>query len=186
MITSAASASSATTTSRIRPLRWRMLTSRLPRREDDQQAAVVVVRGKDVSLRRLRPVALRMDHHGLVEHADAPLERRADVVVAVLKVEPEHLLHRAADHVGVAEAGELAGAAAGADQAALLGGDEEGGVGRWVVVVEQLEQEAVATVRAAARAVAKPGGAVDGDAAVPAVGADEVRHEGFSRLGRRG
>ena len=66
---------------------------------------------------------------------------------------PEHLLDRAADHVLVAEAGQLARAAAGADQPALLVGDEERGVGRRVVVVEQLEEEAEAAVRAAARAL---------------------------------
>ena len=72
-----------------------------------------------------------------------------DVVVAVLELEAEHVLHRPADHVEVAQAGELARAAPGADQAALLVEDEERGVGRRVVVVEQLEQEAEAALLAA-------------------------------------
>src|SRR4051812_23962022 len=146
------------------------------RRQDEQQSPVVVVRRKDVGLRRLRPVALRVNGNRLVEHAHAPLERCADVVVAALEVEPQHFLDRAADDVRVAEAGELAGASAGADQAALLVADEERRVGGRVVVVEQLEDEAEAALRAAARAVAEAGRALAGDAAVTAVGADEVGH----------
>src|SRR3954453_334978 len=98
MITSAASTSSAPTASRISPLRWRLLKGlRLPGREDDQQAAVVIVRRKDVGLRAPGPVGLRMNPDGLVEHPDAPLERRAHLIVAVPQVEPQQLLHRAAD-----------------------------------------------------------------------------------------
>src|SRR4051812_48945757 len=151
MIMSIAAASRPMTSARTARLRWRVLTwPRLPRREDDQQAAVVVVGREDVRLRGLGAVALGMDGHRLVEHPPAPLEGGADVIVAVVELEAEHLLDRAADHVGVAEAGELAGATAGADQAALLVGDEEGGVRGGVIVVEQLEQKAVAAVRAAA------------------------------------
>ena len=64
---------------------------------------------------------------------------------------PEHLVHVAADHVLVAEPGQLARAAAGADHARVLVEDEERGVGRRVVVVEQLEQEAEAALLAAPR-----------------------------------
>ena len=121
------------------------------RREDEQQAAVLVVRGEDVCLGGLGPVALGVHDHRLVEHAHAPLERRADVVVAVLELEPEDLPHRAADHVEVAEAGELRAPRPAPISRALLVADEEGGVRRRVVVVEQLEQEAEAALLARLR-----------------------------------
>src|SRR3954449_3286372 len=160
-MTSTEAAISANTTSSTNPLRRELVIGSGLRGEDEQQAAVLVVGREYVRLRGLGAVALSVHGHGLVEHPNAPLERRADVVVAVLEGEAEHVLHRTADHVGVAEAGELAGAAAGADQAALLVGDEERGVGRRVVVVEQLEEKAEAAVRAAARAIAEAGGPVD-------------------------
>src|SRR4051812_8989359 len=126
MQTSSASASANATRPRMLRLRFFELTLGLGAsvgRQDEQQAAVVVVRREDVGLRPFGPVALRVNGNRLVEHPYAPLERRADVVVAALKVEPEHLLHGAADHVGVAEPGELPRTPARADQAALLVAD---------------------------------------------------------------
>ena len=76
--------------------------------QNEQQAAVLVVRGEDVCLRRLRPVPFGVHDHWLVQHAHAPLESGADVVVTRLELEPQHLVHRPADHVQVAEPGELA------------------------------------------------------------------------------
>src|SRR5215211_7158136 len=175
-ITTAAPTKSASTAPRIARLRLRSATAALPRREHEQQAPVVVVGGEDVRLRRLGAVALRVYHHLLVEHPHAPLERRADVVVAGLELEPQHLLRGPPDHVEVAQAGELAGAPAGADQAGLLVEDEERRVGGRVVVVEQLEQEAEAALVAAAGAALEAGGALLGDAAIPAVRADEDGH----------
>ena len=55
------------------------------------------------------------------------------------------------DHVGVSEAGELARSSARPDHAALGVADEEGGVGRRVVVVEHLEHKPESTARAALR-----------------------------------
>src|SRR3954464_14458665 len=104
------------------------------------------------------------------------------MVLPVVEAQSEHVADRAADDPLGVEARELARATAGADQPALLVGDEERGVRRRVVVVEQLEQEAEAAVRAAARAVAKACGPLGGDAAVPAVGADEVSHETRPRI----
>src|SRR4051812_42489436 len=126
-----------------------------------------------------------MDGHGLVEHPHAPFERRADVVVPALELQSQHLLYGAPDHVVVAEAGELARATAGADEPRLLVADEERGVGRRVVVVEQLEDEAEAALRAAASAVPETGRALARDAAVAAVGADEVGHRLISLGGRQ-
>ena len=74
------------------------------------------------------------------------------MVAAVFGLEPQNLARRAPDHVEVAEPGQLARAAAGADQTALLIAEKEGRVGRRVVVVEQLEEEAEAALLAAARA----------------------------------
>ncbi len=61
------------------------------------------------------------------------------------------------------------GAASGADQAGLAVAKEEGRIGRWIVVVEQLEQEAETALRAAASALAKAGAALRRDAAVATV-----------------
>src|SRR3954451_625643 len=178
MITSSAIPSA--TSTRPRTIRLRFFVIKvvlwLRGRQDEQQSAVVVVCREDVGLRPLRPVSLRVNGDRLVENAHSPLERGADVVVARLELEAEHLLHRAADHVVVAEARELARTAAGADQSSVLVADEECGVGRRVVIVEQFEDEAEAALRAAARPIPESGGALAVDAAVSAVGADEVGH----------
>ena len=145
--------------------------------EHEQQAAVVVVGGEDVRLRRFRPVPFRVHDHRLVQHPNAPLQSSADVIVAGLELEPEHLVHGTADHVQVAEPGELAGAAAGADQATLLIAQEEGGVRRRVIVVEQLEEEAEPAFLAAASAAREARCPVGRDAAIAAARADEVRHQ---------
>src|SRR5680860_608218 len=145
-------------------------------RQHQQQATVVVIRGKDVGHGGLRSVSLRIDHDWLAENPNAPLERCGDVVASVFELESENVARRAADHVEVAEPGQLASAAPGADQAALLVAEEEGRVGRRVVVVEQLEEKAEAALLAAASAALEAGGAIRRDAAVATVRADEVRH----------
>src|SRR5688572_3825252 len=117
-----------------------------------------------------------MDDHGLVQDAHPPLQRGPDVVLVLLELEAQDVLDVASDDVLVAEPGQLARAAAGADHAGLLVEDEEGGVRRRVVILEKLEQEAEAALLTPLRPSAEPGGAVARLAARPAVGADEVRH----------
>src|SRR6476660_6296027 len=107
-------------------------------RQHQQQSTVVVIRREDVSHSWLRPVSLRIDNHRLAENPNAPLKSCGDVVAAVFELEPQTLARRAADHVQIAKPGELARTAASPDQPALLVAQEEGRVGRWVVVVEQL------------------------------------------------
>ena len=101
-----------------------------------------------------------MHHHRLVEHAHAPLERGGDVVAALVELEVEHVVHRTADHVEVTEPGELARAAACADQASLLVEDEERRIRSRVVVVEQLEQEPESAALAGLRASLEACGAL--------------------------
>src|SRR4051794_39895428 len=95
-ITTAASASRTNTTPRIARFRRRSVKAgALLRGQHEQQAAVIVIGGKDVCLCRLGPVALRVHDHMLVQHAYAPLESGADVVVACLELQSEDLLGRA-------------------------------------------------------------------------------------------
>jgi hypothetical protein len=117
-----------------------------------------------------------MYDNGLVEHAYAPLECRSNVVVAVFKLELQYVVYRATDHVEVSEAGQLARPAAGADEPPLLVKDEEGGVRGGIVVVEELEQEPETAFFAGAGAILESRRPLGGDAAVPAVRADEDRH----------
>src|SRR5215217_777127 len=152
------------------------------RGQHEEQAAVVVIGGEDVSLRSLGTVPFGVHDHRLVEDANPPLERGGDVVASLVELELEDLVHGAPDHVEVTEPGEFPRAAPGADQAGLLVEDEEGGVRGRVVVVQQLEQEAESAALACLRAGLEPGGALGGFAAVAAVGTDEDRHE-RSRVG---
>ena len=160
----------------IERLRVREVKRRLARGQDEQQAAVVVIGGEDVCLRRLGAVTFRVHGHGLVQNADAPLESGADVVIPVLELEPEDLVDGPPDHLEIAEAGELPSAPPGADQAALLVAEEERRVGRRVVVVEELEKEPETALLAPASAALKACRPLGGDAAISAAGADEVRH----------
>src|SRR3712207_1043702 len=140
------------TSSRTKRLRRRSVTGSAYSglgRQDEQHAAVVVVRREQVGLRLGGQVALGVDLHRLVELADAPLEHGLHGVGAVAEAQAEDLARGPADDLLVPEAGELERAAPARDDAAVLVGDEEGGVRRRVVVVEQLEEEAEAAVRAA-------------------------------------
>ena len=65
-----------------------------------------------------------------------------------LELEPQHVLYRPPDHVQIPKPGELPRPPPGPDQLRVLVEDEEGGVGRGVVVVEQLEEEAEPAFRA--------------------------------------
>src|SRR3954447_6801000 len=183
-MTSTEAAISANTTSSTNPLRRELVIGSGLRGEDEQQATVLVVGREYVRLRGLGAVALGVHGHGLVEYPHAPLERRADVVVAVLKGEAEHVPHRLTERVGLAEPGELAHAAAEPDHSRVLIADHERSVGRRVVVVEQLEQEAEAALGAALGASCETCGALPRERAIPAVGTDEMRH-GFLSESRR-
>ena len=87
--------------------------------------------------------------HRHLERAHAPLEHGRDRIVAVGEAQPEHLLDALADHLLLLEARERERVLAAADHAALAVAHEERRVGRRVVVVEQLEQEREAALRAA-------------------------------------
>src|SRR4051795_3205765 len=103
------------------------------------------------------------------------------MVLPVVEAQSEHVADRAADDPLGVEARELARPTAGADQLALLVGDEERGIRRRVVVVEQLEQEAEPASRAAARLAPEAGVAIGRGGAGTAVGTDEeMRHDGPS------
>jgi hypothetical protein len=118
-----------------------------------------------------------LDDDRLAQLPHAPLEHGGDMVRAAFEVQPQHLAHLAAHDLLVGEPGELARAAAAADDAAGLVADEERGIGSRVVVVEQFEQEAEAAFAAAARLVAEALLAVRRTRALAAVRADEeVRH----------
>src|SRR4051794_10553392 len=160
---------------RIRPLRRRSFTGLLlGRGEDEQQAAVVVVGREEVGRRPGRDVALGVDRDRLVALADAPLQGGADGVgVALGELQAEDLAGRAADHVLLVEAGELEGAPAQADDPALRVADEERGVGRRVVVVEELEEKREAALGAALGPRPEACCAFGFAGAVPAVRADE-------------
>src|SRR2546430_7751086 len=107
-MTSAEAAISANTTSSTNPLRRELVIGSGLRGEDEQQAAVLVVGREYVRLRRLGAVALGVHSHGHLEHPHAPFERRADVVVAVLEGEAEHVAHLLGASVRLPEAGALA------------------------------------------------------------------------------
>ena len=84
----------------------------------------------------------------------------------------------AAHQVGLGEAGQLEDAAADREHAPLLVGDDETRVGRGVVVVEQLEEEAEAAVPAGGRLRREALAGVDVERALLAPWADVVRHGG--------
>ena len=90
----------------------------------------------------------------------------------------ERLDDVAAHQVGLGEAGQLEDAAADREHAAVAVGDDEARVGRRVVVVEQLEEEAEAAVPARRRLVRESLLRVDVERALLAPRADEVRHGG--------
>src|SRR5262245_41501595 len=153
----------------------------LRRRQYQQQAAVVIVRREEIGDRLGRQIALRMHHHGLAELAHAPLQDGADMVGPAFEVEPEDLADLATHDLLVREPGELPCAPAAADDAPGLVADEESGVRRGIVVVQQLEEETEAALGASARLVPEPLLTVCCARALTAVGADEqMRHFAFS------
>src|SRR4051794_1446458 len=143
------------------------------RREHEEQPAVVVVGGEEVGGGAGRQIALRVDLHGVVEGAHAPLEDGGDGIVAVGPAQAEHLAHLAADDALVVEARQLERPAPAADHAPLGVAHEEGGVGSGVVVVEELEQEREAALAAGGRLTGEAARALGLVGARAAVRADE-------------
>src|SRR3954452_25251070 len=165
------------TRARMKALRRRSVTKAAYRwsaggRQDEQQAAVVVVRREQVRGRLGGEIALRVHLDRLALRAHPPLENLPEVVGPVGEVQSEHLARRAADDLLEIEPGQLERPAAAMDQAALLVAGEERGVGRRVVVVEQLEHEREATLRASAGLAPEPPLAVRRGLASPAIRAD--------------
>src|SRR3954454_4940483 len=114
-----------------------------------------------------------MDGNGLAETAHSPFERHADVILSAPEVEAENIAYGTPDHLLVGQAGELARAAPATDDPALLVADEEGGVGRRVIVVQQLKQEAETALRASLRDGAEAGRSLGGASPIATVRADE-------------
>src|SRR5436305_912984 len=160
------------------------------RGEDDQQSPIVVIGREDVGNRLRRKIALGIDRDPLSQRAHAPLQRGGNRVGAVVSVafarfvaaalgapfEAEDLLYRAANHILVGKSSQLEAATPGIDHPRLLVADEEGGVRRRVVVVQQLEDKAEAALGAALGARAEARGSLRADLPVAAVGANEERH----------
>ena len=119
------------------------------RGEHEQQAAVVVVGGKDIgdgfagrspsALTETRLPSERTPHSSEVSIGSVT---PSPLVSALSSPSPGRSSrgrappHRPADHVLVGEAGQLEAAFAGVDHAFLLVADEEGGVRRRIIIVE--------------------------------------------------
>src|SRR3989442_9039880 len=136
---------------RLRPSRsCRRGSSRgyLARSERHEEAAVLVVRRKEVGGDVLVRAGPRPQRQLLAEAAHAPFagDLRRLAVGEAQRVDdvPAHQL-------GFLEPGQLEDAAARCEHAALLVADDESGRRRRVVVVEQLEQEAEAAMAARGR-----------------------------------
>ena len=74
------------------------------------------------------------------------------------ELEAQHVAHRPADHVGSPRPVSSRTPAARADDAGVAVADDEGRVGRGVVIVEKLEQETEAAFGAALGAGCETGG----------------------------
>src|SRR3954447_26517707 len=175
MIASERSSSAPTIASTIRLRRRSVISVRC---QDEQQPAIVVVGGEDVCGCRLWPVSLCMDGNRLLEDAHPPFEGSADRIAVVGELQVENFLDRPAHHVLLAEARQLANAAADPYYTRVCVADEKRRVRGRVVVVEQLEEETEPALLAAAGALGESSRPLGAERAVSAVGADEVRHRG--------
>ena len=92
--------------------------------------------------------------------------------------ERERLDDVATDEIGVAVPGQLEDAAPGREDARVAVADDEAGLGRRVVVLEQLEEKPERAAPALDGLHREPVVAVEVDRALLAVGADEERHAG--------
>src|SRR5438128_2392972 len=169
------------TSNRMRKLRRRSaiaLARLLLRRQHEQQPAVVVVIGEHVGQGARGDVTCSTHPHRHLQRAHTPLEHLADGIIAVGKLEPEHLRHRPADHVFLLEARERERVLPAAGHATLAVAHEEGGVGRRIVVVEQFKQKREPAPFAALALSREGDVAVQLARAVATVGADEgVGHD---------
>src|SRR6266536_989204 len=150
---------------------------RSARRQGDEQAAVIVVGGKEVRAHRFRLPTPRPELDLLPETADAPFERQLRRVSLLLEArEPERLDDVAAEQVDLRPPRQLEHTPARGEDPPLLIAHHEARARRRVVIVQQLEQEAEAAVVAGDGLVVQPLLAVDVDRPLFAVRADEVRH----------
>ena len=147
------------------------------RRQRDEQTAVVVIGGEHVCDDRLLLAAPRADRELLAEAPHAPFAGELDRLGVG---EVQRIDDVASHQVRLGEAGQLEDAPADREHAALLVGDEQAGVGRRVVVVEQLEEEPEPAVPAGGRLHGEALACVDVERALLALRTDVVRHEGGS------
>ena len=119
---------------------WSRASSRpLPRRETDQEAAVVVVGWEEIHRHRLHVPDPRAQLELLPEPSNAPFDRDLRGAVALEPGQPERLDHVASHQLLLAEAGELEHVAPARDDARVPVTDDETRAGRRVVVLEQFE-----------------------------------------------
>jgi hypothetical protein len=124
-----------------------------------------------------------LDRQLLVESPHTPFARELDRLgVGELERVDEVTSHQ----VGLGKPGQLEDAASDREHAAVLVGDDHARVGRWVVVVEELEQEPEAAVPAGGRLRREALARVDVERALLALGTDVVRHAGQGSHGRPG
>ena len=145
------------------------------RRQREQEAAVVVVGGEEVHDDALLDAGTRADLELLPHLADAPLAHDLDGCAVR---EGERLRDLAADQVRVAVARQLEHAPPGCEHARISITHDEAGLGRRVVILEQLVEEsecAAPTLESLRGEAVVP---VEVDRALLAVRADEVRHAG--------
>ena len=136
--------------SRGRPGSRRAL-DRLARRQRDQEPAVVVVRGEEVDGDVLVDPRARADRELPGRACVRPTRGRPPSATA--SESPSASATSPPDEIGVAVARQLEDAASRREHARLAVADDEPGLGRRVVVLEQLEEEA----EPAAPALRRPG-----------------------------
>src|SRR5918998_1649435 len=149
---------------------------RLARSDRNEEAAVLVVGGKEVAPDGLPNASARRERQLLVESSHAPLDGDLGRIRPVERVEAESLRHLAPEEVVFREAGQLEEAPAHGDDTAIVVADDERGRRPRVVVVHELEQEPEATARAPDRLMRQTVTAIVVDVPPPTVRADEKGH----------
>jgi hypothetical protein len=148
-----------------------------PGREGDEEAAVLVVGGEEVHRHASGRPRPRAQRQRLVELAYAPLACDTGWILAVRRREAETFPQRLSEQFPLAVTGQLQHATPHGNDALVVVADDEPCRRSGVVVLEQLEQEPEAAVRATDRLMGHAVAAVVVDDAFLAVGADEKRHE---------
>ena len=147
------------------------------RREHYQEAPVFVVGGEEIGRGFRRKVALSVHSDSLVERPDSPFQNRSYGVLTVSKDEAEYLFRRPTNDVLFRQAGQFKRTVATANQPPFPIGREEGSVRSGVVIVEQFENEPIATAVAARGLSTESRMTIGSRGAVTAVWTDEwVRH----------